>query len=1640
MPCKIQIKQNLTDDIKKRSYDVLGKSLAVAESRAKDINAEYKFDVISFRQAGDYIDREIDVPQALVNQYYDNEMRLETQAQRDDAERAGEEFDTDYLFQLGEMEASKASPETINKIKEAASKMGITIQTLTDYMKANPSVDTKSANGVADLVRGVIGVAYGMEDVALTEEMVHLATAILEQTNPKLITELISKIGRFKIYNITLEAYKNNKHYQLSDGKPDIRKIKKEAVDKLIAEVIIHQSEGSTEFPELMEEEERSKIRQWWESLLDHIRNIYRKTNIDIFEQAAGKVVTGDVGGTVKDIKSGGIYLQQKNDLVDNMYSTVMDYNNRLILNPESPTDKRHYTFDLKRVAQSVTESLKSKLGKKFNRTEEEKLIDEQKRDWGSKGHKLLEQFISLCLIDKDGYKRDSPLDVEIESDLNPVVQKQIKDFAVELINSYSNGTRFLVEVKAVNTRAKGMIASTIDFMAIEPVTKKDGTPDVKVDVLDWKFVSINKTITEDIPWTKQIEWKPQMGEYTKMLYNYGLKPDQLRKARMIPFITNYENRIPGDKDSGLVPKTLEIGKLNSLEETTLYLLPVPGPAESTGNLRIDRLIKSLQEQYDKLYKKSVSPEESHLKKLQLEELSAAIRHLHLRLDFEPLYNVGRTFLNNAAKLFASFENIDYSTLSVEELKKRLGDLLEYQDSSEKYADLGDIFLSHFPKEGLSKEDKAVLSSLENLSVAAGRMVNRILNLQTEYVIHLAAKTGINLDVIENELGEKRIQADVAIDGFTKIFLEGSKLPTKFTKLISNLIMVSKSKTDLKIAKEIERFEEVLLPLEKEARSKGKSAFDLIGKVDGSELKLIKKLDKQFIADIKEAKADRNKKFLLDNMNLDAYNELSKEAIAKGEESIDASFVSSDERVAESTKEYKKTKLRQSLDITRDDFNGYDNYHFAYLFNKVMKEEGHYSKEYKEMATSDAALNAWNFFTELNDRARKMGYLNKQGASFFPLIEATMLQKWFQTKDKSVQVKDFFKDLYTARTDEGQAYSKYDPETGKIKEEIHKRFTHTDKEVSQLSRDLNKVGTLWIKSLLEYEEARNMEDVLLTLSAVDKTRGVIKLDSNKDVIFEDGVLKTDKENTTNYDISRTMINDYLYGLSEDLGSLGSVAASGTISKLSTNKEEQEKKAISLKKGLSSANTLMRALAVGLSPFIGFANWAGGQFQAFIGAGNMYRFREFTKNNWKITTGGGLSTIDKGLLHLTQALNEDVAIEQERKLAKKKSFIDYLSTWTFTDVMMVTNSAPERKLQFANALSFNDNSMVIDGKIVNIRQYLKAEDRKNRKDLSFEERRALEKSFEDRVEKLKESSSLPKIAEIKDDKVIIPGVSDEEIAKYRLKVIEYGRDLNGQMNTANKAGFRRDTILSSFMMFKTWIPKLVSVRAIGLNKNLELDEWQYGRARAFMKTWVSLCNWNIKKLRDIAIGTDEGLKLIDEMLEAKKEEYFRKTGKVLEITNEEFQDLIRKQISDQFKELGLLLGLLTMTITAKIAAPDDDDELKKNKYKYFAKLLNKATDEVSFYYDPRSADSITKGSIIPALGLFVKIERIIESLGKEVIGYTTDDEEMMDKAHPLKYFLNVVPVASQTERYLLPLLYPEVATDWGIRVSPQSRMQ
>jgi hypothetical protein len=171
------------------------------------------------------------------------------------------EEDRGEFFQEEGMPMSTASPETIKKVKQILDKMGVSIKDLTQYAK-DAGLDVRGVNGVADVVNKIIAVAEGKEDTAIVEEMVHIATSILEQKNPNLVTEMISKIDRFAIYNRTLKQYRDNPAYQLPNGKPNIRKIKKEAVDKLIAELIIAKIKSTINYLILKKLYKSASLRQ----------------------------------------------------------------------------------------------------------------------------------------------------------------------------------------------------------------------------------------------------------------------------------------------------------------------------------------------------------------------------------------------------------------------------------------------------------------------------------------------------------------------------------------------------------------------------------------------------------------------------------------------------------------------------------------------------------------------------------------------------------------------------------------------------------------------------------------------------------------------------------------------------------------------------------------------------------------------------------------------------------------------------------------------------------------------------------------------------------------------------------------------------------------------------------------------------------------------------------------------------------------------------------------------------------------------------------------------------------------------------------------------------------------------------------
>ena len=78
--------------------------------------------------------------------------------------------------------------------------------------------------------------------------------------------------------------------------------------------------------------------------------------------------------------------------------------------------------------------------------------------------------------------------------------------------------------------------------------------------------------------------------------------------------------------------------------------------------------------------------------------------------------------------------------------------------------------------------------------------------------------------------------------------------------------------------------------------------------------------------------------------------------------------------------------------------------------------------------------------------------------------------------------------------------------------------------------------------------------------------------------------------------------------------------------------------------------------------------------------------------------------------------------------------------------------------------------------------------------------------------------------------------------------------------------------------------------------------------------------------------------------------------------------------------------------------------------------------------------------VPLVGLISKSAQLIDNLQREVTGYAIDDPEMMEKAHPLKYALNLIPVGYQFQTEILPYVDPELAKSLGIRVTAESRMR
>jgi hypothetical protein len=1641
MPCKIEIRKTVEASIDKRLPDreaVMFKQ--AANSIKKYLNELWGVstltNIVQYSGDGGYkVIVSEDGIIAAVDKEYDKQEKAEKSFERDLDFFQGDEAlyeqeqreniqDEDVMLQKEGTEGSVASPGTIKVLKDFLNRIGVDIATVKEISKNGVK---QNANGAAILTQQLVQIVEGKEDVALGEESMHWAVEIIQQKDPKLFNKMLKEVNDYAIYKQVLNDYSSDPAYQTADGRPDILKLKKEAIGKVLSETVIKKNEGITQKPELLE-----KALTWWESIIKALRELFSTSG---FDEASMKIVSGEEIGTADDVRSDDVFYQKTeltgeekmNQFIDNKF---LGTSNRMRLIDSNPDD-RHYTIDVKRIKNSVTKWIKRNQSKKFVRTAAQKIIDDQKQFWGSDGHEYIEKMIINSYTDSKGYIRDTPIAYNAKTSLNPEVQDILNGLIEKLLASYPKGTRIFAEKFVYNEKED--LASTMDFTAFIPEEKS-----FYVEALDWKFTTIDLERTEDIPGFKQEEYKKQMKEYVTILQRYGLKPSQIRKARMIAFKANYDHLIPDDYKSPLILESIEVADLDNIKEAELYLLPVPLDFESTGNKRLDKFIQSLRVQYDKFVKRVVDPRQQYIKDTQREELSRAIRKLHLQMDFIPIVNIGNTFVKNARAGIDLIKHKDYTTMSLQEMTNVLKELSYITNGAEKYTEAAEVYIFTNKGKVLTEEEKQVLSDLERLKTRTEAILEEVLQIRRAYATQLSVNYGITRENVAESLdkiskGEfvetgSFLNPERELDTYDRMMTESSSLSSRAANLMQRIWELGKNEADLNIAKEVRAFEKVLLPAEAEARAKGINVFQLIGTIKNELPEYIDKLSDTFRKNIEKAKDAKNKQFFIDNVDKAKYDKIANEIVSNTTEAVNA-----DPNLSDEEKERRITRVKNRLLLDRQGFAGYNDSLFFKVFYETMNTDKNASKEYKAM--SPAALDLWKFVVEgLNAKAQDLGYIGKADSSFFALMDATTLQKFTDVKGIGGQFKDFFKDQYTIRMAEEQEVGKTDRETGKLINVIPKYFTRTDRKLTQLSTDLTKVVPTWIKAINEYELRSQMEDVMLTILEVEKNKpNLMTVDG--ELLTEMGVPLTTAENK-NIDALEAIAEDFIYDRTQDERSWGNRNIKMAFDKTGGLAEDKERRKLGTKKVFKTLTAWTQMLGTALKLSVGIPNWFGNQFQAYINSGNFYRFREFQMNHGRVLIPGMIKGIELGLLDLTIPLNEDVATEERRKIAWKQSPLKWLGTWSFQDVMMVTSSFPERRLQYANALSFNENSMVMNGKIVNIRQYLTEADRLVKYNMSESERKSLEDSFEERVKELKDTKSLLQIAEEKDGYVTIPGVSDEEIARYRITVRDASRDMSGQMSREDKAGYTRDTMASTFMLFKGWIPKQIAIRGKDIKFNVKQNRWEYGRTRLFGKLIMKQGLAAFKNSIDIMNGTDKGLQIMQEMLEAKRDEYFERTGEQLTITDEEFYDMMRKAVRDQFREMQVVLLTLAVYFGTKHFADDDDDEevLNKNTWKALSKIVYKTAEEVNFYYNPLSVEGFTNGNLIPGMMIATKGFKIIKTGGKEIIGQISGDQDMIDKANFGKDVLDIIPGPSQFQREFLPICCPDVAKAWGIKVT------
>ncbi len=1576
-----------------------------------------------------------------------------------------------------------ASSELVKKVRALAEQMGISITDLNTYSKQS-GIDVTGVNGVADAMRKVIAIAEGKEDVALVEELVHIATQMVEQTNPELITQMISKIDKFKIYKYTFEQYKNNKNYQTADGKPNIRKIKKEAVDKLIAELIINGGSINEEmFPELLKEENRSIVASFWAKILQFIRGLYLKSDISLFEDTAAKIMAGQVQGNMLDMSSAEIYFQisdNQKDIQQKILSTKDGL--RKVESKEKPdpllldTEEANNFYEAKqpdgtwvRIVKRVTDRVKDWYRKKFGDkvfTEEEKKFNEFKRQQGVKGHKFFEE-IHMRYFNEDGTRRDVAGDrFERLDPVDEEIYQKLEKYYVDLINSFSkDGKNPLVFSEVFIFDPKIQEAGTVDLLIVE----ESG----KANIMDWKFMNLAKG-AKDVTWYKQGAYNIQLERYKEILRdNYGIKEFGLNRA--VPILMDVKKEDPKVETSPIIITGISIGSVNVADIEDLRLLPVSAETESTGYKNLDRLLEKLNAVYRQISKKKVTEDEDReFKSERLNALKQAIRAAQTAMNIAPLVDLITLMKKQGDQIMNDYNTIykDRPATSEDSENKELSDfadeMREYMSLAEVFGEIDDlvadlVYTKQMEAEAITDEAKEDVAFRKDLMDQISTQARSIRLSRTE--IKDAAKSFADKHIGQRNLVSGLLSAEAVVKGLSSIFRGVSELPLNSLQILFKLVTNAKARASRDAVSEVDE----LMEIRKRLVDRGGDTRKLVQKIyqrdskDNLVNKLAYKFKKEFYNKLKEmgSTGQGDMDWIKNNVDLPAYEAEAQTVLKNRIERLEKLY---DDNPALLDKLIEEEK--QKFDLDYPGFNGWNNY----ILKRHPKTDW-YTEEYKEILKDKDLNDLYNFITKMNQKANETGYIsNRVSSTFLPFVRKGTAESlaW----DFSLSAVSNWSDALTLKADD-VGYGQVNELTGELENSIPKYFTYdfTKREdgvndYSDVSEDIFKNMIMYINHMEKYKYLSEVEGQLNLVKTIETFKDHLNTNRSGDVVYVNGKpeeLKGNEENTKTFnDFLRALLYEQRYPLSDSDTPLN-ISVKNSVKKAinavagrEVYKIEENPSATSLVKTMDAANRAFQLKALGLEFVSGAVNTFGSNIQLAAQSGTYFSAREVGRNELKLV-GNKFANDDERKMFV-QLIDTFLPMKDDPNYEKlKKAGLSTLTRGSFSDFLMVFMREPEQHMEKSIFLTLLENMMVEDGKIINIRDFVK--NKYKDRYASAARYREVAPKMDQEIEELKRTRSINVTKKLDNGKLVIPGLdlnNLNEIQRLTNLTRRISRNATGGLSDSDLNRMSMNVWTRSMMVFKNWIPKLADTRFGEFRKvsddfSVEIDEngqttgekYDIGRIRLWWYVMGTSLTDRTSNVYNILALNDKGLAALDKMYKDFAEKYEKRTGKPLNMDRDAFIDLIRNNLRNQMKEVLIGLSLFGAAFSLGFLAPDDDDDkADKNFHRYAQRTVDRFISELSFFYNPVEFQKILSGSAFPALGIFSDAARFANHLTMEMTGVDTSNpdlsvDEARKKAQPVKNLAKMFPITKSLITYGA-ILDADFAKEYDVTIQKESR--